>query len=374
MEMNLFDQLIPTKICEYKDSTYSEKFSIDNFSNFHKNYINESEIYQYQSFNLIDSHSYNLQHLFFPEKANNVTNYKINELFKVDNKVPLSYLEDNINTKILKMNLSKEIKNKLLLDKTFKNTYIENVKNDLAIKEKGKKKNLINSFMNSNNEKRGRKSKVDKTIRKHTKYSSDNITNKIKNILKKFLIIFVNNIINNVYDKAKRAKILKLIDNTISKKKSKNLIKDIEHDITFNTKAKEKNLELLDNTIKNFLSHPISDKVSIDLPDFNELVIEEILKDEENKDIFNFIFNKITIGNWLDIFIYQKEFSEDFDDFNSLNNIKKAVIMNNLIRIDNILLSIYENDKIYFYCFLLLIYNYRRFFMLKEGRNRQKVN
>ena len=147
--MNLFDQLIPTKICEYKDSTYSEKFSIDNFSNFHKNYINESEIYQYQSFNLIDSHSYNLQHLFFPEKANNVTNYKINELFKVDNKVPLSYLEDNINTKILKMNLSKEIKNKLLLDKTFKNTYIENVKNDLAIKEKGKKKNLINSLMNS---------------------------------------------------------------------------------------------------------------------------------------------------------------------------------------------------------------------------------
>ena len=50
----------------------------------------------------------------------------------------------------------------------------------------------------NNNKGRGRKSKGDKTIRKHTKYSSDNITNKIKNILKKFLIIFVNNIINNI--------------------------------------------------------------------------------------------------------------------------------------------------------------------------------
>jgi hypothetical protein len=372
--MDLFNQLISTKIYESKDNTYSEKFPSENFTNFNepKNYINECEIYNYQSFNLIDSHNYNLQHLFFPEKETNITNYKTNELFKIDNKIPLSYLEDNINTKIIKMNLSKEIKNKLLLDKTLKNIYIENVKNDLVIKKKGRKKNFINTLMNNSNVVRGRKSKGDKTIRKHTKYSSDNITNKIKNILKKFLIIFLNNIINNIYDRTKREKILKLIDNTISKKKSNNLIKDIEHDITFNIKAKKNNLELLDNTIKNFLSHPISGKVSIDLPNFNELVIEELLKDEENKDIFNFIFNKITIGNWLDIFIFQKEFNEDFYDFNSLNNAKKQVIIDNLIRIDNILLSIYENDKIYFYCFLLLIYNYRRFFMLKDGRNRQK--
>ena len=372
--MDLFNQLLPLNMYEYKDNNYSEKSSSENFANSNgpKNYINESEIYQYQSFNLIDSHIRNLHHLFFPEKTTNITNYKTNELFKVDNKVPLFYPEDNINRKILKMNLSKEIKIKLLLDKALNNIYIENVKNELVIKEKGKKKNSINKLVNISNEKKGRKIKGDKTIRKHNKYSSDNITNKIRNILKKFLIKFVNNIINSIYVKAKKEKILKLIDNNIDKKKSKNLIKDIEHDITFNTKAKEKNLELLDNTIKNFLSHPISDKVSIDLPDFNELVIEEILKDEENKDIFNFIFNKITIGNWLDIFIFQKEFNEDFYDFNSLNNAKKQVIIDNLIRIDNILLSIYENDKIYFYCFLLLIYNYRRFFMLKEGRNRQK--
>ena len=374
--MDLFRQFISLNIYEYKDNNYSEKFLSDNFTNFNgqKNYIDESEIYQCQSFNLIDSHNCNLKYSFFPEKTTNVTNYKTNELFKVDNKVPLSYLEYNINSKIKKMNISNEIKNKLLLDKTQKNIYIENVKNELVIKEKGKKKNLINNFMNINNKKKGRKYKGDKTIRKHNKYNSDNITNKIRNILKKFLIKFVNNIINSIYDKSKKEKILNIIYDTISKKGSNNLIKDIKHDITFNIKKKEKNLELLDITIKKFLSHPISKKASIEKSNFNELIIEELLKDEENKDIFNFIFNKITIGNWLDIFIFQKEFNEDFDDFNSLNNIKQQVIMNNLIRIDSILLSIYENDKIYFYCFLLLIYNYRRFFMLKDGRNRIKVN
>ena len=374
--MDLFRQFISLNIYEYKDNNYSEKFLSDNVTNLNgqKNYIDESEIYQCQSFNLIDSHNCNLKYSFFPEKTTNVTNYKTNELFKVDNKVPLSYLENNINSKIKKMNLSNEIKNKLLLDKTQKNIYIENVKNELVIKEKGKKKNLINNFMNINNKKKGRKCKGDKTIRKHNKYSSDNITNKIRIILKKFLIKFVNNIINSIYVKTKKEKILNIIYDTISKKESNNLIKDIKHDITFNIKKKEKNLELLDITIKKFLSHPISKKASIEKSNFNELIIEELLKDEENKDIFNFIFNKITIGNWLDIFIFKKEFNEDFDDFNSLNNIKQQVIMNNLIRIDSILLSIYDNDKIYFYCFLLLIYNYRRFFMLKDGRNRKKVN
>ena len=94
--MDLFNQFIHPNIYECKDNNYSEKILSDNFTNFigQKNYMDEGEIYQCQSFNLIDFHNCNL------EKPTNVTNYKTNELFKVDNKVPLSYLEDNINSNI----------------------------------------------------------------------------------------------------------------------------------------------------------------------------------------------------------------------------------------------------------------------------------
>ena len=41
--MDLFNQLISTKIYESKDNTYSEKFPSENFTNFNepKNYINK---------------------------------------------------------------------------------------------------------------------------------------------------------------------------------------------------------------------------------------------------------------------------------------------------------------------------------------------
>ena len=82
----------------------------------------------------------------------------------------------------------------------------------------------------------------------------------------------------------------------------------------------------------------------------------------------------MTIGDWLDIFIFRKEFSDDFTEFSLLNNNQKQLINENVVRIDKILLTIYENDKIYFYCFMLIIYNYRRFFMLKDGRASNKKN
>ena len=46
-------------------------------------------------------------------------------------------------------------------------------------------------------------------------------------------------------------------------------------------------------TIKDYISQNISPK-TINLPfDYNKKIIQKLLDDEENKDIFNFIFNEL---------------------------------------------------------------------------------
>ena len=74
----------------------------------------------------------------------------------------------------------------------------ENIKKDLSseiITRKKLEKKEINQ-----NEKNllGRKRKNDNSTRNHNKYSIDNIMIKIRNILKKYLILFVNNILANL--------------------------------------------------------------------------------------------------------------------------------------------------------------------------------
>ena len=109
-------------------------------------------------------------------------------------------------------------------------------------------------------------------------------------------------------------------------------------------------------TIKDYISQNISPK-TINLPfDYNKKIIQKLLEDEENKDIFNFIFNELKIEDWLDIYLYKKE----IDNF--------IEIRESLIRIDNTFLEMKKVDKLYLNCFTLMIYNYKRYFSMKEER------
>ena len=95
----------------------------------------------------------------------------------------------------------------------------------------------------------------------------------------------------------------------------------------------------------------------------------------KNNSIFNFIFNKIKIEEWLDIFVHKKEF-EYLDNIGDLKEYQIEMIKANLVRIDemdaNHLYEICQNDKKYFHCFMLLIYNFKRFFEQKEGRQEKR--
>ena len=133
----------------------------------------------------------------------------------------------------------------------------ENIKKDssseIITRKKFEKKEI------EQNEKNllGRKRKNDDSIRNHNKYSIDNIMIKIRNILKKYLILFVNNILANLYNKKQKKLILNKLNLPL---KYNSLLKDIDYKSIANIIRKNENLKLLNNPIKDFLSNDISSK------------------------------------------------------------------------------------------------------------------
>ena len=76
----------------------------------------------------------------------------------------------------------------------------ENIKKDLSSELITRKKFEKKEINQNETNLLGRKRKNDNSIKNHNKYSIDNIMIKIRNILKKYLILFVNNILTNLYN------------------------------------------------------------------------------------------------------------------------------------------------------------------------------
>lgn len=122
-------------------------------------------------------------------------------------------------------------------------------------------------------------------------------------------------------------------------------------------------------TVKDYLFNKLSPRY-VNIPmEYNKLIINRLLLDNQNKEIFDLIFNNLKIEDWLEIFTYQKEF-KDLINYKTLNKTQKKIIKDNLVRIEFYVNKLYEKDKIYFQCFIMLIYNFKRFLMIKEQRNR----
>ena len=86
------------------------------------------------------------------------------------------------------------------------------------------------------------------------------------------------------------------------KKQTTKIIKDIDKSFIVNKKKGRKILELLNMTVGDYLLNKISSKYIINIPpDYNKLIIKQLLSDENNKKVFDFLFNH------LDIFLYQKK-------------------------------------------------------------------
>ena len=252
----------------------------------------------------------------------------------------------------------------------------EEIKVKLLLKPNERRKNLggVREIKDKNIKniiKSGRKKKSDISNRFHNKYSSDNLIDKIKNMINISLVSFCNKIISSIYED--KIKIKEIFSSArLSKKISKTkIIKDINYNFIYNKKKAHEILDLLNITIKDYLCNKISQKYANTPDEYNKLIINQLLLDNEYKDIFDFIFNHIKIKDWFDLFIYKKDL-KDISKYKSLKRNEKIIIKNNLVRINDYLIKIYQKDETYFQCLVMCIYNFNRFLMVKEERNRNQ--
>ena len=293
---------------------------------------------------------------------------KQKELFKTNQIIipQEPFLENKINTKLLLMNKRKKIE----LDKDCHHIVIERIRLELKTNSKKRIRGLKLTAEIISNEGRRKKCALRKDI----------MISGIINMCSNSLILTINKIINAVYDKEQKKKIL--ISINLSKDKSDQIIKKIDYQkYKEHKKTMNDYLKLLSLTIGQYLSREISRKhKEKNYPkNYNEIVVGNILKDENNNEIFKFLFNCLKYEDWVDIFIYKKEL-EDFDEYNSLDENKRKIIKENLARLDNYIYKIYKkdndktaNDKIYFHSFCLYIYNLKTYLSLKEKRVRKKL-
>ena len=133
----------------------------------------------------------------------------------------------------------------------------------------------------------------------------------------------------------------------------------------------EENINFLNSKIKNYLSNNISKKfVGIPL-NSNEIIISRLLQDENKTNIFKFIFEELSIDDWLNIFTYQIDFEHYAKSKNLLNEEQISMLSNNLIGIDSLMLEFINDkdfNKNYFHCFIILIYNLKEYISKKEIR------
>jgi len=315
------------------------------------------------------------------------TDNKTKILFEVNTLIPDPFLEYQINVIIRLMDINKEQKEKYYLETKEICDKIYLVRDKIMLKKNERRRHLKRKngvFENKNKDesnetiKTGRKKKSDGTNRFHNKYSLDNLFNKAKNMINKSLIEFINILINKIYTKEKIKRMF--LELNIEKKKSNSklikVIKDNQYNFIKDKKKSSDILKLFSLTIKEYLCNEISTKYTNLPSDYNEKVIKWILKDDKNKEISDFIFNKLKIEDWVDIFLYRKKL-KDYFAFNSINQNSQKIIKENIIGIDYYFQEIYLDnkgnaEKEYFHCFLLLIYNLRRYIMIKEKRNCQK--
>ena len=306
--------------------------------------------------------------------------FKIKKYYgiKIENDIPKPFLEKDITKLFKKMNICKETKMKFISCINNPSTKKEEIKSKLLLNPRERRKKLNDKvkpkekkeikFNNKSNLKSGRKTKNDFSVRTHNKFSFDNMIDKIKNMINTSLVLFCNKIIKAIYTNEEQiiqifsmAKISKEISRT-------KIIKDIDYSFLANKRKGNEVLDLLNMTVKDYLSNKISLKY-VNIPnEYNELIINQLLLDDNNKDIFVFLFN-IKIGDFFYVYIYQKDI-KDFLEFNKLNSNHKRIVKNNLVRFNDCLNKIVSKDETYFQCLVMLMYNFRRFLMNQERRKR----
>ena len=243
------------------------------------------------------------------------------------------------------------------LDKIYKklisNKYIENIEYRLTYK-KGKTETFTKEKQTGEEyKKRGRKIKQGnqnqyRRRKVHNKYSEDNIIKKIKSKIFQYPLFFLNKILeNNKF-------------HTLKKLNYKYI----------NSIKKDNDLKLLNMRLKDLYSLNISPKFKRVTEDYNKNVINSIINNKKIKDYSTIMFAfNLKFEDWMDLFSYKKNIN-DIKENKGIDNINSGIIENNIIGIEHLLSKIADNkdnDDDFFSIYTLLLYNYKRWFLIKRN-------
>ena len=121
-----------------------------------------------------------------------------------------------------------------------------------------------------------------------------------------------------------------------------------------NNLKKEVELELLEKPLKDLISLDTSKRyVKFSDKDWNKKIIAKILEKEKNNKEINNLLN-MSFNEWIDIFTYKKDFEY---------NIQFDKLKNYLLKLTE------NNDDEYITKFIFYLFNYKRWFINKKGRN-----
>ena len=125
---------------------------------------------------------------------------------------------------------------------------------------------------------------------------------------------------------------------------------------------KDSDLELLNMKLKDLVSKDISSKYKSKLneKDYNKNIINKIIQNEDSSEKLMNLLN-MTFNEWIDIFTYKIE-----NDYNKEYNLLQSAL--DKINQKN------NNDKEYLLKFIFYLYNYKRWFESKKGRNTNEIN
>lgn len=222
-------------------------------------------------------------------------------------------------------------------------------------KERERPNDDIYNFLNEKNEnknikKRGRKGNKFNYRGEHTKLGADNIIKSIKTQLFKYSLKFLNNMTDN---------------------KKEYELKPLDYKYT-NRLKKEQDLSFLDMPLYLLFSKDITNKVKSKGRDYNKKTIEKILENEKDPNI-QFAFH-MTFEEWMDLFLFKRNITQIannyiFDDYNCIifENLEKKIE-----KADVMLNERFENKKDpYFTHFIIYLYNYKTWFLIKKERTRK---
>ena len=281
--------------------------------------------------------------------------------------VPMQYTFEMINPIIQQLNIPSHVKKKIFMDSNLNK--IETHMNDTALSGKKRRRRKGKIILDDDKvfQKVGRKKQDDFTKRKHDKNSADNIIKKLKLKFFEYLLKFFNNILNAYLDKTKIIEYTRFLRKDIKiEDETQNLIKFLDYKFVDKIK-KETDLQLLKSPLKDIFSNDISPKYSTLSRDSNKKMIERIL--EEQKDNLNIMFAfNLTFEEWIEIFTFKKELKS----FIILDKDKMKDLNDKFIKLDKLILEIYDKNYTnnYLSYFISYAFNYKRWFIMKRGRNR----